>query len=320
MDQSEYIKQLERFDQGDFTGDEQEDPFYVKLAIWGSFMVNVGLTIAKLTALISSGSISVLASFLDSVLDLLSGSVIFLTSLFQKVGHKEALKWPVGKRRLETLAVLVFAATMFTATAQILVEGAKNLIQQENIDLNVSASTIGILAGTVGIKLILWVLCSRVKNITAQALAEDHRNDVFSNFVAVATVLGGFYWRPWLDPLGGILIAIYIMNGWFDTGLEYVHMMTGKSASPELLSKLTYIAYKHDPRIRAIDTVRAYSITENYIVELDIVLSPELQLRIAHDIGESLQMKLEMLPEVERAFVHLDHECTHRAHDEHVIY
>lgn len=53
----------------------------------------------------------------------------------------------------------------------------------------------------------------------------------------------------------------------------------GKSASPELLSKLTYIAYTHDSRIRQVDTVRAYSISENYIVELDIVLSPKMLLR-----------------------------------------
>lgn len=134
--------------------------------------------------------------------------------------------------------------------------------------------------------------------------------------------------------------------------------MMGKSASSEFLSKLTYIAYTHDTRIKQVDTVRAYSISENYIVELDIVLPSRMVLRYhsflfldlapkfmwqrwgswvllksfcfvswipsidilfreAHDIGEGLQNKLEQLPEVERAFVHLDYEYTHRAHEEH---
>jgi divalent metal cation (Fe/Co/Zn/Cd) transporter len=36
-----------------------------------------------------------------------------------------------------------------------------------------------------------------------------------------------------------------------------------------------------------------------------------MPLREAHDIGEALQEKLERLPEIERAFVHLDYEFTH---------
>lgn len=35
----------------------------------------------------------------------------------------------------------------------------------------------------------------------------------------------------------------------------------------------------------------------------------------AHDIGESLQNKIEQMEEIERAFVHLDFECDH--HPEH---
>jgi divalent metal cation (Fe/Co/Zn/Cd) transporter len=37
-----------------------------------------------------------------------------------------------------------------------------------------------------------------------------------------------------------------------------------------------------------------------------------MPLREAHDIGEALQEKLERLPEIERAFVHLDYEFTHQ--------
>ena len=42
------------------------------------------------------------------------------------------------------------------------------------------------------------------------------------------------------------------------------------------------------------------------------MLPEEMPLREAHDIGESLQIKLELLDEVERAFVHLDWEFEHK--------
>lgn len=46
--------------------------------------------------------------------------------------------------------------------------------------------------------------------------------------------------------------------------------------------------------------------------QVDIELPEDLPLKEAHAIGETLQIKIEKLPEVERAFVHLDFECDHK--------
>ena len=45
---------------------------------------------------------------------------------------------------------------------------------------------------------------------------------------------------------------------------------------------------------------------------VDIVLPEELLLRMAHDVGESLEIKIEDFEDVERAFVHLDYEWEHK--------
>ena len=54
------------------------------------------------------------------------------------------------------------------------------------------------------------------------------------------------------------------------------------------------------------DTVRAYHMGERLFVEVHIVLDPETKLYFAHDVGESLEAKIEQIEEVERCFVHLD--------------
>jgi divalent metal cation (Fe/Co/Zn/Cd) transporter len=46
--------------------------------------------------------------------------------------------------------------------------------------------------------------------------------------------------------------------------------------------------------------------------QVDIELPEDMLLKEAHNIGETLQNKLEALPEVERAYVHLDFECSHK--------
>lgn len=48
------------------------------------------------------------------------------------------------------------------------------------------------------------------------------------------------------------------------------------------------------------------------VPQVDIELPEDLPLKEAHSIGETLQIKIERLPEVERAFVHLDFECDHK--------
>merc|ERR1712023_258183 len=108
-----------------------------------------------------------------------------------------------------------------------------------------------------------------------------------------------------------ILIAIWIISSWLQTGKEHVVKLAGKAADPAVVTSLVHIAYNHDPAIRQIDTMRVYHFGLNFLVECDIVLPPDMPLRQAHDIGEALQIKLEKLPEVERAFVHLDWETSH---------
>lgn len=96
-----------------------------------------------------------------------------------------------------------------------------------------------------------------------------------------------------------------------------IKLLTGHTAKPDFLKKLTWICVNHHPKIQFVDTVRAFHFGNNFLVEVDIVLPEEMSLKEAHDIGEPLQQKLERLREVERAFVHLDYEFEHRPSDEH---
>lgn len=68
----------------------------------------------------------------------------------------------------------------------------------------------------------------------------------------------------------------------------------------------------HSNQILALDTVRAYHSGPRIIVEVDIVMAPGETLRATHDVAEELQVKLESLPDVERAYVHIDYETSHK--------
>jgi len=279
------------------------------IAIYGSVVANIFLFILKVFAAYFSGSLSVLASALDSFLDLLSGAIIFLMDILSKRTAEE--DYPAGKSRFEPVGIVIFAACMFTATVQLLLSSVQTLVTGE-LEIEITWLTMSVLVTTIIVKFFLWLYCRTVGDSeTAAALATDHRNDVVTNSFAICTALL-YYVRWWVDPLGAIIISLYVMSIWFRTGVEQLSSLTGKTAPPELLTTLTFVARNHHPEIVAIDTVRAYHYGYKFLCELDIVLDPDMPLQKAHDIGESLQNKLEAIDSIERAFVHLDYEWDHK--------
>ncbi|GAB1221694.1 hypothetical protein ENUP19_0083G0067 [Entamoeba nuttalli] len=287
-----------------------------KIAIYGSFIVNVCLCLIKIVAAVMSVSLTVIASTLDSCLDIISGAVMFITALLMR--KRNIYKYPVGKKRMEPLGVIVFATAMFTATIQLLTNAAKTLISGTS-DFEMSIFPICVIGVTIFFKCCLYLYCRTVNNPSASALADDHRNDILTNTFGLCMSVIGYYYFWWLDAVGGIVLSFYIMINWFFTLMEYLSIMSGKAAPKEFISQIIVICWNHDPRIKAIDTVRAFHLSMGYMVEVDIVLAENMTLMEAHDIGESLQMRLEKHPNVDRAFVHLDYNDDHDVLNEHDI-
>jgi len=289
------------------------DPFLVRALITASFCANVVLFGVKIVAYAISLSYTMLSIVLDSFLDIASGSILFLASRAIR-NPKNVHNFPSGRGRLEPLAIIVFASVMFTATVEVIIESAKSLTGTPTVE-DLSATVFIIIGCTIVTKILLFVACTivgkRFNSASLGALAQDHRNDVVSNALGTAFLLIARYWLWWMDATGAIIISLYIMITWARTGWQHVDMLSGKTADAAFISRITYLCWNHDQRIRAIDTVRAFHLSFGYQVEVDIVLDADMKLREAHDIGESLQVKIEALEDVDRAHVHLDFETEH---------
>ncbi|KAM5582359.1 hypothetical protein ABKV19_002667 [Rosa sericea] len=273
---------------------------------------NIVLLALKIYATVKSGSIAIAASTLDSLLDLMAGGILWFTHLAMK--NVNIYHYPIGKLRVQPVGIIIFAAIMATLGFQILIQAVEQLITAdptESLTSDQLAWLYGIMLFATAVKLALWLYCRTSGNKIVRAYAEDHYFDVVTNVVGlVAAVLADkYYW--WIDPTGAIILALYTIINWSKTVMENAVSLVGQSAPPEFLQMLTYVVIRH-PQVKRVDTVRAYTFGVLYFVEVDIELPEELPLKEAHAIGESLQINLEKLPEVERAFVHLDFECDHK--------
>ncbi|XP_073266803.1 metal tolerance protein 11 isoform X3 [Populus alba] len=282
-------------------------------AIRISNFANMVLFVAKAYASIRSGSLAIIASTLDSLLDLLSGFILWFTAFSMQTPNP--YQYPIGKKRMQPLGILVFASVMATLGLQIILESVRALLSDESdFDLTKEQERwiVGIMLSVTLVKLVLMIYCRSFTDEIVKAYAQDHFFDVITNTIGLVAALLANYLEAWMDPVGAIVLALYTIRTWSMTVLENVNSLVGKSATPDYLQKLTYLCWNHHKAIRHIDTVRAYTFGSHYFVEVDIVLPSSMPLQEAHDIGESLQEKLELLPEIERAFVHLDYEYTHK--------
>ncbi|KAL8987991.1 MAG: hypothetical protein Q9177_002867 [Variospora cf. flavescens] len=193
------------------------------------------------------------------------------------------------------------------------------------------------------IKLILFCYCWALRDKYSQIhiLWEDHRNDMFINGLGILTSTSGSYFHWWFDPMGAIILSCLISTLWLRTAYTEFLLLIGVTADTQLQQWITYIcnlpyspsskspstlqpstcpltsvfkqtAMTHSPQILSLDTVRAYHSGPRIIVEVDVVMDPHETLRATHDVAEDLQMKLESLPDVERAYVHIDFETSHK--------
>ncbi|KAI9271392.1 hypothetical protein BY458DRAFT_509345 [Sporodiniella umbellata] len=195
---------------------EGRSPMWIiHLAINLSFFANVALFLTKIILAWFSGSMALLASAFESFLDIVSNAIIFFT--VRIIRQKDYYSYPVGKSRMEPLGIVVFAVIITTSFSQVLLTSIQKLTNgtvPEEIDLSTKA--VVILAINVVIKGILWIWCKSIKGSSSvEALAYDHENDVvFTIASTLFPLVGNYFGWNWLDPVGAILLSVYIIHEW----------------------------------------------------------------------------------------------------------
>ncbi|KAF8588346.1 CDF-like metal transporter [Ramaria rubella] len=285
----------------------------VKIAVWASLGANFALCVIQLYAAISSLSLSLLATGIDSIFDI--GSNVMLVFLHRKANSLDVNKWPVGGARLETIGNIVYGALMGSVNLVVTVESVRTLITHSGNDTNsLHVPSLIAVGAALGVKLVLFLYCFGLRKSSSQVrmLWEDHRNDLWINTFGILMSAGGSKLKWYLDPMGGMIIALGVIVAWTRTMYFQFALLAGKSAPHEFLQLIIYKAMTFSDEIEKLDTVRAYHSGPDYFVEVDVVMPANTELWRAHDLAQRLQDKIELLPNVERAFVHVDHETEHR--------
>jgi cation diffusion facilitator family transporter len=153
----------------------------------------------------------------------------------------------------------------------------------------------------------VWIrrIAKKIHSPTLETTAVDNLSDVLTSSAAFVGIIGTQLIHPLADPIGGILVAVWIFRAAFNAARENLGFLTGAGASVELREQLVAAAESIPGVIRVHHAITEY-IGPRLVVDMHINLDGNMPLNQVHAISDQVIERLEEFPEVDRAYVHIE--------------
>ncbi|MDP2965041.1 MAG: cation diffusion facilitator family transporter [Pelolinea sp.] len=266
---------------------------------------NVLLAIVKSIAARMSGSSAIYADAINSISDVLY-SILLVIGLWLSQQPPD-ISHPQGHSRFEPFAALIVTISMAIAGAEA-VRASIARFMEGGASISLGWPSLALILGIV-IKALMFTSVSKIgKKIASpgiSAAARDNLSDVFTTLAAFLGILGSNLISPLLDPLAGLFVGLWIFRSVWMTAKENMGYLTGAGADEAMRKKL-------------VDTVQQIEGVENIhhiitdyagpklVVEMHINADGEISLNQSHALCDQATAALEKLPEVDRAYVHVE--------------
>ena len=264
-------------------------------ATFVAIIVAIILSIAKIIIGILSGSVAVLASALDSVLDMF---VSIFNNIALKISEsKPDEKFNYGKSKIEGLAALFEGLIIIASGLFIIYEAIRKLIEKEAIthldaSIYVMIFSIVIVGGLVAF---LNYIAKKTNNLVIKSDALHYKTDLITNSVVLISLIiikfTGWYF---VDFILSILIGIYIIKEASEIVKEGFEILLDVALDFETVEKIKEII-KKEPLVLDYHCLRTRKAGNRNFVDVHLVLTPDMKLKLAHTIIENVEDKIRAL-------------------------
>lgn len=266
------------------------------------------LVAIKAYAYMQSGSASILASLVDSVSD--SAISIMSLSAIRYSLKPDDEDHRFGHGKIEGFAALFQAAFLCGAGVFVVFESLARLTSPVLIEHQMFS--VGIMVVSLVLTVFL-VLVQRhiLKNVPSLALEADkthYSTDIVVNIGVIFILMALYFGMPaWLDPIGAIAIAMYMMLAARDIGMKGADMLLDKELEGTAREDITRIVLTHQGVIDMHD-LRTRRAGMRVILAFDIEVNKDLSLIDAHEISRDVETELlKSFPNAD-IFIHVDPE------------
>ena len=279
-----------------------------RLATYASVAVAGLLIAAKFAAWLETGSVALLTSLVDSLLDAVA-SLVNLVAVRHAMSPADR-EHRFGHGKAEPLAVLGQSAFIIGSAMLLLAEAVRRLIWPvpvENPPAGVAVMVFSI-AATIALVLYQRHVVRRTGSIAITADELHYRGDLVINIsVILALVLGGALGLPILDPLFGAGIGIWILYSAARlVRLSLVQLMDHELPDDER-ERIREIAQSH-PSVVAAHDLRTRIAGPTAFIQIHIEMDGSLSLLRAHEISDEVEAKLRAAYPHAEVMIHQDPE------------
>ncbi len=279
--------------------------------------ISLLLAIIKLTVGIMSGSVALLASAVDSIMDMFVSVFNFLA--IRLADRSPDDKFPFGYGKVEALAATFEGLIVMGSGFFIIYESVQKFIHKETIShiplsVGVMLVSITIVGGLVAF---LAYVARKTNNMVIKADLLHYKTDLFSNG-AVLLSLAIIYltdWH-WVDILFGAGIGIYIIKEAYELVSEGVRVLLDVSLPKEEVDEIIHIV-NTNPDVKGFHFLKTRYAGKFKFVEMHIVLTPDIILLQAHRIADALEEKIKQIDLNSKwhVMIHLDPYDDSEMHD-----
>lgn len=266
------------------------------------------LVVIKMTVGILSGSIAVLASAIDSLLDL-------TVSMFNYFALHNSEKDPDdkfhhGRSKIEPLAAVIEGTIISLSALFILYEALVKIVHPREMEY-MGISIFVMLASIIITSLLVLFLngvAKKTGNMVIKADALHYKTDIFSNgAVLLALGLVFFTGESLIDSILGIGIGMYMIYSAFPIIKEGVLMLLDAALSEEDIQKIKDIMEK-DATTANYHHLQTRESGSHIFISVHVVFNVSISLYDAHLISDKLELKLKKLFENKKVHVliHMD--------------
>jgi len=261
----------------------------MKRATYAAVAVAALLIAAKLVAWLLTGSVSVLSSLLDSLLDI-AASLLNLIAVHHAVTPADR-EHRFGHGKAEPLAGLIQVAFILGSSVVLITE----VVDRFRTPQPISAPEIGIAVMIVSLVVTgLLVMLQRhvVRRTGSIAIKSDQvhyaTDFVVNASVIVALVLSTRFGLLWIDPAIGLVIAIFIAAAALRVGKEALDMLMDREMDEAERTRIKEIVRAH-PQVLDLHDLRTRAAGRDKFIQFHLELDGALSLIDAHRISDAVE-------------------------------
>jgi len=254
--------------------------------------VAIVLTIVKFTIGVASGSVAVLASAIDSLLDTLIS--IFNFFAIKKSEEKADDNFQYGKGKVQAIAAVIEGTVITISGLYIIYEAIQKGIHGSTTTLLTPAILVMVLSiiVTFGLVQYLLMVAKKTDNLVIKSDALHYQTDLWSNGV-ILLALAIVSYTGWeiVDAIFGFGIGIYIIYSAYEIIKEGVLILLDRALSREVISRIEEIIDGHE-EVNGFHWLKTRTDGSSNFIEFHLVLRPNLYLIEAHRISDEIEEKI----------------------------